>query len=263
MDESIPADLADQVLAKCARHCCICRRFLPLRLQIHHIKERASGGSNDFDNLVAVCLSCHSDVHSKVPFARRFTSAEIRQHRDLTYALVSEGKLIACELQSVAMPTGNQKDADRDIKQSYAVLFTELHTQMAIFERLKWLQEQLEEKNTAFQNAMTHMEQVVDVPSFAATQAWRNGESARTAYLLAHENFNEFMAMEVSSSMARCASALSIAVMIDSNAERVKRVMELQNFTVPMVSFACGSRWYDELRRRILQFCLDFENKAD
>jgi hypothetical protein len=92
--ESIPEEVASGILAKCGRHCCICRSFRPTMIQVHHINEVSKGGSNDPDNLIAVCLTCHSDVHTRRPFARRFTVAELRQHRDNLYRLIAEGKLI-------------------------------------------------------------------------------------------------------------------------------------------------------------------------
>jgi hypothetical protein len=86
----IPDEMAATVLAKCGRRCCICRRFRPTLLQVHHIDERAAGGGNDFDNLIALCLTCHTDVHSRVPFTRRFTSVELKQHRENLYQLVAD-----------------------------------------------------------------------------------------------------------------------------------------------------------------------------
>jgi 5-methylcytosine-specific restriction endonuclease McrA len=46
----IPQDLVDRMMVKCGRRCCICRRFLPTKLQVHHIIERANGGTNEEDN---------------------------------------------------------------------------------------------------------------------------------------------------------------------------------------------------------------------
>jgi hypothetical protein len=89
----IPPELVDKMMVKCARRCCICRRFRPTRLQVHHIRERGQGGGNEDDNLIVVCLSCHSDVHTKVPFARRFSQEELRGHRDALVRMVEKGKL--------------------------------------------------------------------------------------------------------------------------------------------------------------------------
>src|SRR5947207_15061875 len=83
------------MMVKCARRCCICRRFRPTKLQVHHIRERGQGGTNEEGNLIVVCFSCHSDVHTKVPFARRFSVEELKGHRDALVKMVEEGKLSA------------------------------------------------------------------------------------------------------------------------------------------------------------------------
>ena len=90
---AIAPNLVAEVLAKCGRHCCICRRFRPTQLQVHHIDEQALGGSDEFDNLIAICVSCHSDVHTNTKLTRRFSVKELMLHRDNIYRLVAEGKL--------------------------------------------------------------------------------------------------------------------------------------------------------------------------
>lgn len=92
---AVSSNRAAEVLAKCARHCCICRRFRPLHLQVHHIVEQHEGGTDDLDNLIAICVSCHSDVHTETKLTRRFTNKELKLHRDNVYQLVSDGKLPA------------------------------------------------------------------------------------------------------------------------------------------------------------------------
>jgi hypothetical protein len=101
-EESIPQDVADRMMVKCGRRCCICRRFRPTKLQVHHIVERSQGGGHEEDNLIVTCLSCHTDVHTKVPFARRFTVEELKGHRNAVIKMVSEGVL----------PTSDEDDTD-------------------------------------------------------------------------------------------------------------------------------------------------------
>lgn len=91
----IPQEVIDRMMVKCARRCCICRRFRPTKLQVHHVDERSKGGSDDEDNLIVVCLSCHTDVHTRVPFARRFSVDELKGHRDGLLKLVADGRLPA------------------------------------------------------------------------------------------------------------------------------------------------------------------------
>ena len=94
---SIPQQVQDELMAKCGRRCCICRRFAPLHLQIHHITEKAEGGDDDPDNLIVVCLTCHSDAHAGTVLSKRFTRGELKRHRDETFRLVAEGKLVPGE----------------------------------------------------------------------------------------------------------------------------------------------------------------------
>ena len=69
--------------------------FRPIQLQVHHIVARAEDGQDEVDNAIALCLTCHTDVHTKAPFTRRFTVAELKTHRDNVCRLVAEGSLPA------------------------------------------------------------------------------------------------------------------------------------------------------------------------
>ncbi len=100
---SISEDLAAEILVRSARHCCICRRFRPLHLQVHHIIEKRNEGSDEVDNLIPICVSCHSDVHSGTTLTRRFSVEELKRHRDAVFALVAEGRLPASEVSREAV----------------------------------------------------------------------------------------------------------------------------------------------------------------
>ncbi len=86
-------DISDRVMVKCGRRCCVCRRFKPTLLQVHHIDEESQGGTNDEENAIPLCVNCHIDVHSKVPFTRRFSREELVSHRDSLYLAVKSGHL--------------------------------------------------------------------------------------------------------------------------------------------------------------------------
>lgn len=81
-------------LSKSARHCCICRNYLPLNMHVHHIREKSNGGTDDLDNLIPVCIQCHSAIHTKTKMTRAFTETELKISRDLVYEMVAEGKLL-------------------------------------------------------------------------------------------------------------------------------------------------------------------------
>src|SRR5262245_26748831 len=95
--DDISQDRVNAMMVKCGRRCCICRRFRPTRLQVHHIVERSRGGTDDEDNLIVICMTCHSDVHSQVPFMRRFTVEEQKGHRDALVKQVADGVLPAVD----------------------------------------------------------------------------------------------------------------------------------------------------------------------
>jgi hypothetical protein len=108
----IPEDVVNKMMIKCGRRCCICRRFRPTKLQVHHIVERSGGGSNEEDNLIVTCFSCHSDVHSRVPFARRFTVDELKGHRDSLVQRLEQGEL----------PSTDSDDTDEAMERLFQAL---------------------------------------------------------------------------------------------------------------------------------------------
>ncbi len=91
---SIPQNHIDKLLSDCGRRCCICRLFKPLHLQVHHIQPREDGGSDEPENLIALCVNCHSSIHTKTCMTRHFTAAELQQHRENTIAFVREGRFV-------------------------------------------------------------------------------------------------------------------------------------------------------------------------
>ncbi|MEK4792278.1 HNH endonuclease [Bacillus sp. FSL K6-2971] len=90
---ALTLEVRSEVLAKCARICCICRVFKPLHVQVHHIREKADGGTDDFDNLIPVCIECHSSIHTKSKMTQNFSEKELKKIRDNVYELVSTGDL--------------------------------------------------------------------------------------------------------------------------------------------------------------------------
>lgn len=92
---SIPEKTVAHVLVKSARHCSICRRFSPLQIQVHHIVEQCDGGTHDEDNLLPVCIGCHSLIHTKTQMTKNFTANELKGHRNEVYDMVEKGKLPA------------------------------------------------------------------------------------------------------------------------------------------------------------------------
>ena len=87
-----PQSVADEVLVKCGRHCCLCGKYAGIKMELHHIKQAADGGEDTADNCIPLCLDCHAEVASyntHHPKGRKFTEKELKGHRDKYYALFS------------------------------------------------------------------------------------------------------------------------------------------------------------------------------
>lgn len=84
-----PQSVSDEVMVKCSRHCCLCGEYKGLFLQLHHIVPVAKGGDNSADNCIPLCPNCHAQVENYNPkhaLVRKYTSTELKAHRDKCYA---------------------------------------------------------------------------------------------------------------------------------------------------------------------------------
>lgn len=84
---------------RAAFKCCLCR---DVGDEVHHLKPRAQGGSNDIDNAILLCVRCH-DRYGSRPEKRKF----LTQARDAWYEVVRdmyspEGLTTAEQLQDMA-----------------------------------------------------------------------------------------------------------------------------------------------------------------
>ena len=64
---SFPYKVSEDALVKCGRCCCICHRFCGIKIELHHIKQKADGGDDSFENCIPLCLNCHADVKAYNP----------------------------------------------------------------------------------------------------------------------------------------------------------------------------------------------------
>ena len=76
-------------------------------MQIHHIKEKCKGGTDELDNLIPVCIQCHSAIHTKTHMIKAFTDVELKRSRDSVYEMVAEGKLPLTDINPTLDGQGN------------------------------------------------------------------------------------------------------------------------------------------------------------
>lgn len=89
--------IKNKAMVLCGRRCCICHKFCGNNMEIHHIKAKADGGEDTFENAIPLCFDCHAIVRQydpKHPKGTRFTETELKMHRDAWYQKMksSEGK---------------------------------------------------------------------------------------------------------------------------------------------------------------------------
>lgn len=62
-----PKSVEEQALVACGRCCCICHKFCGTKINLHHIKQKADGGEDTFENCIPLCLDCHEDMGKADP----------------------------------------------------------------------------------------------------------------------------------------------------------------------------------------------------
>lgn len=91
-----PRSVRIRAMLAAARHCCLCRRYKGLKLEVHHIQPEAKGGSDRFENAIVLCFDCHADVgsyNSDHPRGTRIGADELRRARAAWYEIVETGQV--------------------------------------------------------------------------------------------------------------------------------------------------------------------------
>lgn len=92
-DMAFNEEIKIRALTACKRSCCICHKFCGQNIELHHIKAKADGGKDTFENAIPLCFDCHAQVRqydSRHPKGTKYTEAELIRHRDLWYEKVKE-----------------------------------------------------------------------------------------------------------------------------------------------------------------------------
>ena len=75
----IPQDLADELLFRSDRTCCVCR-LSNKPVQIHHINDDPS--DNRSDNLAVLCVVCHNETQITGGFGRKLNAGQVTWYRN-------------------------------------------------------------------------------------------------------------------------------------------------------------------------------------
>lgn len=88
---SFSPTIKQRTLVACGRHCCLCHKFCGIKIELHHILEKGSGGQDTFENCIPLCFDCHADMRSydhMHPKGTKYTESELKEHRDAWYSKV-------------------------------------------------------------------------------------------------------------------------------------------------------------------------------
>ena len=91
---SFSEEIKTKAMIACGRCCCICHKFCGNNMEVHHIKARAEGGQDIYENAIPLCFDCHAEVRQydpKHPKGIKFTGKELIMHRDEWYRKVKQG----------------------------------------------------------------------------------------------------------------------------------------------------------------------------
>lgn len=95
---SFPNSIAVEALTACGRCCCICHKFCGTKIELHHIEQKAYGGDDSLDNCIPLCFDCHADMGKadpNHPRGKRYSTEELKRHRDNWYKKVNDGIYLA------------------------------------------------------------------------------------------------------------------------------------------------------------------------
>lgn len=93
---SFPNSIRLQALVDAARHCCACRRYKGVGVEVHHIVPVSEGGADSSDNAITLCFDCHAAAghyNPRHPRGTKFRPEELKKHRDLWHAIVANGSV--------------------------------------------------------------------------------------------------------------------------------------------------------------------------
>src|SRR6266704_1030414 len=78
-------EVAERVLIRCRRHCCVCGKFCGTKIDLHHIDSHSDDSE---ENVLPVCFDCHAEINhynDAHPRGRKFQPGELRKLREATF----------------------------------------------------------------------------------------------------------------------------------------------------------------------------------
>lgn len=89
--------IKQRVMIDTARHCCVCHRYKGIKMEVHHLKQKADGGDDTYENAIPLCFDCHADAghfNNRHPRGTKFSVQELLKARDRWYEYVRNNHIV-------------------------------------------------------------------------------------------------------------------------------------------------------------------------
>lgn len=126
-----PQQVKEDALVASSRQCCLCHKFCGLKIELHHIVQKAEKGEDTFENCIPLCLECHADMRSydhKHPKGTKYTPAELIRHRDNWYQKVKGSPVATYGAESSDLDKAIIKHVKEALPYTPLIRFLETHT---------------------------------------------------------------------------------------------------------------------------------------
>ena len=77
-----------KALLWCDRHCCLCGKQCGVAIELHHVRPKAKGGADTFENAIPLCFDCHCTVghyHNAHSRGLKVSEGELKRRREQVY----------------------------------------------------------------------------------------------------------------------------------------------------------------------------------
>jgi hypothetical protein len=88
---------ANDLMVRCHRRCCICHRFCGVKMELHHIEQRAYTNDDSIENAIPVCFECHAEIslyNDAHPRGRKYHSEELQCHKEQWLRICQESPAV-------------------------------------------------------------------------------------------------------------------------------------------------------------------------
>ncbi len=134
---SFSKNVSDNVLVDSKRCCTLCHKFCGFKIELHHIKQKADGGEDTYENCIPLCFDCHAEVKSynpNHPKGKKYSENELIMHRDRWFKKVKTSSLVNVDEKYLVLDREIFQTIKKAIYDDGTILFLHEHNFAHAFE---------------------------------------------------------------------------------------------------------------------------------